>query len=86
MPSRADDSDVEISAAVKAKKLRLARVTHTDVKYTGASRSSSERKNLPQEVDPGVTYRDIEIWWRGQARLSGRVLDAEAAERNGRHS
>jgi hypothetical protein len=29
----------------------------------------SERENLPDEVEPGVTYRDVAVRWRLSARL-----------------
>ena len=29
----------------------------------------SERENLPDEVDPGVTYRNVAVRWRLAARL-----------------
>jgi hypothetical protein len=29
----------------------------------------SERENLPDEVEPGVTYEDIDVRWRLWARL-----------------
>jgi hypothetical protein len=31
--------------------------------------SHSERENLPDEVEPGVTYRDVRVRWRAGARL-----------------
>jgi len=31
--------------------------------------SGSERHNLPDEVEPGVTYRDVRIRWRAAAKL-----------------
>jgi hypothetical protein len=31
--------------------------------------SGSERQNLPDEVEPGVTYRDVSVRWRAAARL-----------------
>jgi hypothetical protein len=31
--------------------------------------SGSERRNLPDKVEPGVTYRDVEIRWRAAARF-----------------
>ena len=31
--------------------------------------SGSERHNLPDEVEPGVTYRDVQIRWRAAARI-----------------
>jgi hypothetical protein len=79
--------DIEIGARVSARKLRFRRKPRTKVDFEGGTRvrredriedvelesdSGSERNNLPEEVEPGVTYRDIEVGWaaRAQARLS----------------
>jgi hypothetical protein len=60
--------DVEMSAVVKAKRLRFARTTDVDVEFSGDSdgeqSSGSEGENLPDDVEPGVTYRDVRVWWR----------------------
>jgi hypothetical protein len=34
--------------------------------------SHTERENLPDEVEPGVTYRDVRVRWRAGARLRKR--------------
>jgi hypothetical protein len=31
--------------------------------------SHTERENLPDEVEPGVTYRDVRVRWRAAARI-----------------
>ena len=31
--------------------------------------SKTERENLPDEVEPGVTYRDVRVRWRAAARV-----------------
>lgn len=31
--------------------------------------SASERRNLPEQVEPGAVYRDIEVRWRAAARV-----------------
>jgi hypothetical protein len=31
--------------------------------------SGSQRKNLPDEVEPGVTYRDVHVRWGAAAKL-----------------
>ena len=68
-----DDPDVEMGARVKAKRLRFKRVPETKVEFDGEpdhdSESGSERHNLPDEVEPGVTYRDVEVWWRAAAKI-----------------
>lgn len=79
-PDRLKDADVEIGAAVKAKKLRFKRRPETKVDLRGEVRererplpvetaSGSERHNLPEEVEPGVTYRDVRVRWRAAAKL-----------------
>jgi hypothetical protein len=42
----------------------------------GEGGSYSERENLPDEVEPGVTYRDVHVRWRAAAELK----DAEARQ------
>ena len=59
-------ADIEIGATVKAKKLRFTRKPKVRVSPPGRS----ERKNLPDEVEPGVTYRDVEVRWRTEGRVS----------------
>jgi hypothetical protein len=76
--------DVEIGATAKARKLRFRRKPKTNVEFEGRTRirsddriedaeletdSGSERRNLPDEVEPGVTYRDVEVGWAARARL-----------------
>jgi hypothetical protein len=72
-------ADVEIGAAARAKRLRFNRKPEVEVAYRGDSDSRTERENLPDEVEPGVTYRDVEIRWVGGARIevaaNRRVLD-----------
>jgi hypothetical protein len=79
-PDRVENADVEIGASVKAKRLRFREKPKTDVELHGEVRelegrgklqttSGSERRNLPDEVEPGVTYRDVRVRWRAAARL-----------------
>jgi hypothetical protein len=35
----------------------------------GEGQSHTERENLPDEVEPGVTYRDVRVRWRAGARV-----------------
>jgi hypothetical protein len=75
--------DIEVGAKVKARKLRFRRKPETRVEFEGGTRirsddriedvelesdSHSERRNLPEEVEPGVTYRDVEVGWVAEAR------------------
>jgi len=68
-------ADVEIGAAARARRLRFRRVPETEVRFEGepgqSSDSHSERENLPDEAEPGVTYRDVAVRWRAGARLVG---------------
>jgi hypothetical protein len=75
--------DIEIGAAAKARKLRFRSKPESEVEFEGGTRvrsderieeidletdSGSERRNLPDEVEPGVTYRDVEVGWSAEAR------------------
>jgi len=77
------EPDIEIGAAAKARKLRFRSKPKTDVEFHGGTRvrtddgideveleteSGSERKNLPDEVEPGVIYRNVEVGWAARAR------------------
>jgi hypothetical protein len=70
--SRAEESgaqpDISITARVTADSLRFEKVPDPKVEFTGRpSRDTvwkSDRENLPQRVQPGVTYRDIGITLR----------------------
>jgi hypothetical protein len=61
------EPDVEIAAIVRADELRFECKPEVVVR---AAERVSERENLPDEVEPGVTYRDIAVSWRVAARLS----------------
>jgi hypothetical protein len=84
--------DIEVGAKVKARRLRFRKKPQTKVEFEGGTRvrsddriedvelesdSHSERRNLPEEVEPGVTYRDVEVGWAAQARA---VLPDEEEE------
>jgi hypothetical protein len=75
--------DIEVGAKVKARKLRFRRKPETRVEFEGGTRirsderiedveldsdSRTERRNLPDEVEPGVTYSDVEVGWAAEAR------------------
>jgi hypothetical protein len=94
-PDRVEDADVEIGASVKAKRLRFRQKPKTHVELHGElhepeghgelqTASGSERENLPEEVEPGVTYRDVRVRWRAAARLGepGFSEDAEEPEQD----
>jgi hypothetical protein len=58
-------ADVSITARVTADSLRFERVPNPRVEFTGRPERvtawESERENLPQQVRPGETYRNIGI-------------------------
>jgi hypothetical protein len=79
-PDRFERPDVEIGASAKAKSLRFRDKPRTDVELHGEvvepgrrddvdMTSGSERTNLPDEVEPGVTYRDVSVRWRAAVRI-----------------
>ena len=79
------EPDVEIGAGVRAKKLRFRRKPKVEVRTSaehhvdpaladelgiaGDGDSQSERRNLPDEVEPGITYRDVRVRWTAGARV-----------------
>jgi hypothetical protein len=68
------EPDVEISASVKAERLRFEETPKDgEVGFPGQTEgdaaSEVERENLPEEVEPGVTYRDVRVRWRARARI-----------------
>ncbi len=79
-PDRIEHPDVEIGASVKAKRLRFQTQPRTDVEVHGEiaapdrheeieTTSGSERRNLPDEVEPGEDYRDVDVAWRAAAEI-----------------
>lgn len=58
-------ADVSITAKVEAKELKFEVVPNPKVDFPGTTGRktewSSERKNLPESVEPNVIYRDIGI-------------------------
>jgi hypothetical protein len=94
-PDHVENADVEIGASVKAKRLRFREKPKANVELHGEVRvpdgpgelqttSGSERRNLPEEVEPGVTYRDVRVRWRAAARLDepGTPDDANRENQN----
>jgi hypothetical protein len=77
------EPDIAIGAAARARRLRFRRKPKVEVEFEGSTRvrsddriedvelesdSHTERKNLPEEVEPGVTYRNVEVGWVAGAR------------------
>ena len=61
-------ADLSITARVTARELRFEKVPNPKVEFTGQPRRETvweaERENLPDQVQPGVTYRNIGITLR----------------------
>lgn len=57
--------DIEISARVKSRELRFEEVPETATRFWGdperESVSGTERENLPDEVQSGVTYHNSSV-------------------------
>jgi hypothetical protein len=66
-------SDVDVTTRVRAKELRFGSVPEVRVWFAGEpgfkASSLTERKNLPDEVEPGVTYRDVDVRWEARATI-----------------
>lgn len=73
-PDKPENPDIEFTADVKAKWLRFEEVPETEVRFTGhpgrESASGTDRENLPDEVEPGVTYRDPKVRLRIASALA----------------
>ena len=67
------EPDLEIAACARAEEIRFEckpamRVSaHSNAPATAAS--VSHRDNLPGDVEPGVTYRNVSVRWRAWLRL-----------------
>jgi hypothetical protein len=62
------NADVSITARVTAAEVRFEKVPNTRVDFTGKPERETvweaERENLPPQVQPGVTYRNVGITLR----------------------
>jgi hypothetical protein len=69
------DPDLEIEATVRADEVRFERKPDVRVRahanWPSRAETVSERENLPDELEPGVTYRDFAVRWRATLRLHG---------------
>ena len=67
------EPDVEIAVALRAEELRFECKPKVDVVVYSDSpataESATERENLPDDLETGVTYRDFAVRWRVAARL-----------------
>lgn len=83
---------VEVGARVTARRVRFKNKPEVKVEFRGGSRnrtaSGTERKNIPDEVEPGVTYRDVEVNWLAAAQIveaDERVTNPDEDEEHGGH-
>lgn len=71
------NADVSITANVTARELRFEIVPNPTVEFPGNPQRitlwEADRQNLPPQVQPGVTYRNIGI----QLRIASRFADIE---------
>ena len=69
-----NNSDLVITANVRAKELRFEVVPTPTVEFSGKPERKTvweaDRTNLPQQVQPGVTYRDIGVRLRIYSRFA----------------
>jgi hypothetical protein len=69
----AREPDVEMAVTLRAQELRFECVpdvrigAHSDTPAT--VEHVSERENLPDAVEPNVTYKNVTVRWRLAARL-----------------
>jgi hypothetical protein len=67
------EPEIEMRFAVRAEELRFECKPEVDVvafaDSPATAESQSERENLPDELEPGVTYRDVAVRWRAAAWL-----------------
>ena len=67
-----EHADIDVSTSVRMRTLRLDAVPSTRVWFEGfpdeAHSLRTERENLPDEVEAGVTYEDVTVRWRARAR------------------
>jgi hypothetical protein len=67
------EPDLEIAASARAEEVRFECKPEVRVSaYSNApatASSISDRDNLPDDIEPGVTYKDISVRWRAWLRL-----------------
>jgi hypothetical protein len=72
-------ADIEVGAAARARRLRFRRKPEARVEFEGGpgleSDSHTERENLPQEIEPGIVYRDVRVGWIAGARIDDEEVE-----------
>ena len=73
-----ENPEINFTATVEARELRFDEVPETKVRFSGHpelhSVSGTERKNLPEEVRQGVTYRNVSV----RLRIATKLVDTES--------
>ena len=81
---RKNKPDIEFGARIDAKEMRFEEVPETKVEFFGSPGHESDhgdrRENLPDEVEPNKTYRDVRVDYRLSSRL---VYDDEDEDSSG---
>jgi hypothetical protein len=71
VPAEPRFPDLEIGASAKMRSIRFEVVPETEISFPDSdprgSGSYTARENLPEEVEPGVVYRDAKVRWHAQA-------------------
>ncbi len=74
---RPENPDIELTTDVKTRELHFEKVPETEVRFPGDpgrdSVSGTERENLPEEVEPGVAYRNPRV----RLRIASTLADAD---------
>jgi hypothetical protein len=65
--------DVELKISLRAQEVQFECkpevVVEAYADSPASAESQSERENLPDELEPGITYRDVAVRWRAAARF-----------------
>ena len=73
MAKRRKKPDIEFGARIDAKEMRFGEVPETNVEFFGnpghESGHGDRRENLPDEVEPNKTYKDVRVDYRLSSRL-----------------
>ena len=71
------NADIDFSASMEARELHFEEEPQTEVRFWGHpernSVSINERKNLPEKVRQGVTYRDVSV----RSRIASELVAPE---------
>ena len=75
-----ENPDIELTARVRMRELRFEEVPDPEVRFPGHPQRESvwgtERENLPEEVEPNVTYRNPRV----RLRIATALADPEGRD------